>query len=374
MSDPAQPTQVATIVPAASVTAVIANVARDAPASRLYGTNFNPDPTKDTVVLSSGAATVSAATTTQLDLAFTTPPNTGSLDATVIAYGGASSPTLFAYFASAAGNNATSCMVTDLRTSVNATTCVAASTTVTSPAGIAVGGGYAYVASSTSGAVSACTISNGTFVGCSTTNVATAGGAQLSAVALNPSGNVLYATDKANAAVVQCSVSGTSITGCSVAASGAPLSQPKAVAIESQTAYIADATIDNGLIVCGINGASLGCSRANLTAASQPTALAYYANPGGTVKRLYMLNNGTNSWAACDLAASRTLGYCSSAPTNAYPSGGTPTGIAALPTLAGYNSPTLLVSFGAAANENCDTATATCTAMPFGYSSAVAVG
>lgn len=347
------------------------------PAPPTHSTNFNPDPTKDTVTLSSGTATVTTATTTELDLTFTSAPNTGSLDATVTAYGGASSPTEFAYFAGSSGNNVTSCMINDAHTAVNASTCVAASTTVTQPAGIAIANGYAYVASGASGVVSACAISNGTFVGCSTTTVTNAGGATLSAVALNPAGTVLYAADRTNSAILQCSVSATALSSCSVAASTgsvAAMTQPIAIAVESQTAYIADGAITNGLLVCGINGATLGCSRLNMTSVSTPTALTYFANGNASLKRLYVLNSGTNSWAYCDLVASRTLATCTAATSNAYASSGSPSGIAAMPTLAGYTNPTLLLTMGAAVNKNCDTGSTTCVNMAFGYNSAVAIG
>lgn len=135
------------------------------PAASLSSTNFNPDPAGDAIQLTSGAGTVVAASSTDLRVQLTQAPQTGGLDATVTAYGGPSSPTMFAYFALGPANSVSSCMVTDLRAAVNSSTCVDATTAVTQPVAVALANGYAYVASGVGGVVKACTVSNGTFVG-----------------------------------------------------------------------------------------------------------------------------------------------------------------------------------------------------------------
>ena len=348
-----------------------------------FSTNFDPNPAGDTVTLSSGAVIVTAANATDLRVQVTQTPQTGSLDATVTAYGGASSPTLFAYFASGAGNNVSSCLINDARTAVNATTCAAASTTISAPVAVALANGYAYVASSAGGVVEACTVSNGTFVGCSSTTVAAAAGATLSALTLDPSGTNLYATDAANSNVVRCAVSGTALTSCAVALSSGTLpalAAPSAIAVSADKAYITSTAVTNGLIICqasvNVAGSLTACGRYNSSSIATPTGLNYFTYSGGgtTNHHLWIVNSAVNSFVNCDLDASSTLFNCNGLAQNAYAGGLTPTGLAAIPTLAGGAAPTLFVAASTGVNQNCDTNSITCLGMPFGYSYGVAVG
>lgn len=186
-----------------------------------FSTNFIPDPTKDTVSLTGGAtATVTAATPTDLRVHIVTPASSpGPLDATVTTYDGPSSPTLFAFFTSPSANEVKSCMINDAHTAVNETTCVTALGSVPSPSGIALYGGYAYVASSGTGTVRSCVVSNGTYIGCTGTTVTAAAGASIVAISIDPSGGNLYAVDQPNNAITRCSLSSGSLTNCAVVAS-----------------------------------------------------------------------------------------------------------------------------------------------------------
>ena len=345
-----------------------------------HSTNFDPNPAGDTVILSSGTANVTAANSTDLTVNITSAPTTGPLNATVSAFGAQSSPTIFAYLTSGAGNNVTSCTINDLRTAVNTSTCIPATTSVTAPSAVALANGYAYVASSTGGTVAACTISYGTFIGCVSTVVSTTAGVTLSDVTLDPAGANLYATDSTNGEVVACAVSGTSITGCSVQVSTTTLSSlvgPVAIAVSTTNAYVTTTSSTGGLIVCTATaGALSACALQTNTAISTATGLNFFSfDAGGVTKNaLYTLNAGTDSWADCDLGASAILGTCTAATSTAYPTGGSPAGLAAISTLLGGEQPTLFVALAAAVNKNCDTTTDTCTAMSFGFSNAIAVG
>ena len=86
------PTQVATVVAAPTVTANTANRAINAPTITIAGTNFSTTAANDTVAFNLGAVgTVTAATTTQLTVTFSTQPtSTGPLTANVTVFGGAS--------------------------------------------------------------------------------------------------------------------------------------------------------------------------------------------------------------------------------------------------------------------------------------------
>lgn len=346
----------------------------------LHSTNFDPNPLGDTVLLSSGSASITAANSTDLTVNITSMPTTGVLDATVSAFGAQSSPTIFAYLTSAAGNNVTSCMINDLRTAVNTSTCVPATTSVTSPSAVAIANGFAYVASSTGGRVSACTISYGTYINCVPTVVSTTAGFTLSAVTLDPAGANLYATDLTNGEVTSCAVSGTTITACTVQVSTTTLSSlvgPVAIAVSTTNAYVTTTSSAGGLIVCTATaGALSACALQTNTAIATPTGLNFFAyDAGGVTKNaLYTLNSGTNSWAECDLDSSAILATCTAATSTAYPTGGSPAGLAAISTLSGGAAPTLFVALAAAINENCETTTDTCAAMSFGFSNAIAVG
>jgi hypothetical protein len=87
--------QVATIVPAPTVTLNTADLAQNAPTIIIAGTNFSATPADNTVVFNLGATgTVTAATPTQLTVTFTTPPSaTGPLTANVTVFGGSSGVT-----------------------------------------------------------------------------------------------------------------------------------------------------------------------------------------------------------------------------------------------------------------------------------------
>jgi hypothetical protein len=83
--------QVATIVAAPTVTLNSASLAQNAPQLIIAGTGFDATtPANNTVVLSSGTATVTAATATQLTCTLGGPPSTGSLTAVVTSFGGSS--------------------------------------------------------------------------------------------------------------------------------------------------------------------------------------------------------------------------------------------------------------------------------------------
>jgi hypothetical protein len=82
--------QVATILAAPTVTASSANLAQNAPTLLIAGTNFSATPANNTVKLSSGTATVTASTATQLTCTLTAPPSLGSLTAVVTSIGGSS--------------------------------------------------------------------------------------------------------------------------------------------------------------------------------------------------------------------------------------------------------------------------------------------
>jgi len=95
---------VATVVAAQPVT-VTPSAATASPFGSLtiVGTGFSTTPADNVVTLSSGTATVTAATATSLTLAFTSPPTAGSLlTATVTVEGVASAPTQVATIAAAA--------------------------------------------------------------------------------------------------------------------------------------------------------------------------------------------------------------------------------------------------------------------------------
>jgi hypothetical protein len=94
-SGSAGPTQVATIVGSPTVTPNTANRAINAPTILIAGTNFSATPADNTVAFNLGATgTVTAATTTQLTVSFTTPPSTtGPLTANVTVFGGSSGAT-----------------------------------------------------------------------------------------------------------------------------------------------------------------------------------------------------------------------------------------------------------------------------------------
>ncbi|MCX6982630.1 MAG: cadherin-like domain-containing protein [Verrucomicrobia bacterium] len=89
------PTQVATIVPAPTVTANAANRAINAPTLVINGTNFDTTAANNTVAFNLGAVgNVTTATATSLTVTFTTPPSaTGSLTADVTVFGGSSGAT-----------------------------------------------------------------------------------------------------------------------------------------------------------------------------------------------------------------------------------------------------------------------------------------
>lgn len=97
------PVTAANVVPAESVT-VTPSTATVAPFGGLViaGTGFSPTPTDNVVTLSSGTATVTAATATSLTLAFTSPPAAGPLTATVTVQGVESAPTQVATVVAAA--------------------------------------------------------------------------------------------------------------------------------------------------------------------------------------------------------------------------------------------------------------------------------
>src|SRR5262249_5665241 len=77
---------VATVVAAPTVTLSTAILAQDATPLIITGTGFDPDAAGNMVTLSSGSATLTAATDTQLTLTLTTPPTPGSLTAVVSAF------------------------------------------------------------------------------------------------------------------------------------------------------------------------------------------------------------------------------------------------------------------------------------------------
>jgi hypothetical protein len=334
------------------------------------------DPTKDAVTLTSGAAaTVTSATPTDLRVHLTTPASsTGPLAATVTTYGGPSSPTLFAYFTAPSNNAVSSCMLNDARTAVNETTCVPALTGVPTPSGVALSDGYAHVASSGTGVVRSCTVSNGTFVGCADTTVTGAVGASVVAVAVAPGGGSLYALDKPNNAVTRCTLSSGALSGCSVVASAAttsaPLTSPVAIAVGPSYAYVADSLFTTGLVVCNVaNMAS--CNRVNSTGIASPTGLAMY----GT-NSLLVTNAATSTWASCDVLNGPTLaaGSCSSGPTGAY-TAATPQGLAAIPRLTHDGAMTLFVAQASGNDAVCTMGPSPgCTSMGFGSNAAVAVG
>jgi len=84
--------QVASIVAAPSVTSSTSSLTVSAPTITINGSGFDTTPANNSVNFNLGAAgTVTAATSTQLTVTFTTPPNnSGSLTATVTAFGGSS--------------------------------------------------------------------------------------------------------------------------------------------------------------------------------------------------------------------------------------------------------------------------------------------
>ena len=91
LSENTTPVQVATVVAAPVVSSSTASLAQNAPSLVLAGSGFDPSaPASNSVVLSSGAFAVTAATATSLTLTFSTPPNLGTLTAVVTAHGGTS--------------------------------------------------------------------------------------------------------------------------------------------------------------------------------------------------------------------------------------------------------------------------------------------
>ncbi len=83
--------QVATVVAAPSVTANTANLAQNVPAITIAGTNFSAAANDNVVFNLGAAATISAATATQLTVTLTTAPTSvGSLTANVTVFGGSS--------------------------------------------------------------------------------------------------------------------------------------------------------------------------------------------------------------------------------------------------------------------------------------------
>lgn len=90
-SENTTPVQVASVVAAPVVASSAASLVQNAPSLVLSGSGFDPSsPASNSVVLSSGAFVVTAATATSLTLAFSTPPSLGSLTAVVTAHGGTS--------------------------------------------------------------------------------------------------------------------------------------------------------------------------------------------------------------------------------------------------------------------------------------------
>lgn len=81
-------TQVATIVAPPTVTLNSGDLAQNAPTLIIAGTNFSTTPASNTVALSSGTATVTAATATQLTCTLGGSPSLGSLAAVVTSNGG----------------------------------------------------------------------------------------------------------------------------------------------------------------------------------------------------------------------------------------------------------------------------------------------
>lgn len=80
----ASPVNVATVVAPPTVTATSSNLAVDAPTLVITGTGFSTTPANNVVMLSSGAATVTTATATQLTLTFGDQPAAGTLTAEVL--------------------------------------------------------------------------------------------------------------------------------------------------------------------------------------------------------------------------------------------------------------------------------------------------
>ena len=295
--------QVATVVDV-TVAQNSANLASNATTLIITGTGFDSTPSGNSVQLSSGAATVTSATSTQLTILLTTAPSPGTLTAVVTSFGGSSGAAVqvaniyyvgqYAYIINlttitacmASGTTLTGCIdtgatpvglpygisvvggtafVTD-RSGNNAVTaclvsgssvsgCTSAASGFNNPRGIAIDAGIAYVTNNDGNTVTACTVSGSTLTGCTT---AASGFIRPEGIAV--AGGIVYVTNYDSNTVTACTASGLSLTGCTTAASG--ISTPIAIAVAGGVAYVSS-NFNNAVTTCTISGSSLtGCTTA----------------------------------------------------------------------------------------------------------------
>ena len=281
-----------------TVTQTTANLAQNAATLTIAGFNFDASTPGANTVVFSGAASpavgvVTTATSTLLTVTFSTPPtNLGALNAVVTSSGVPSGTATqiatvvlpYAYVTDA-GNFVSVCRVSGSPPTLSS--CATSGSGFNNPTGIAVSGGYAYVANNNAGSVSVCPVNPSTRALVSADCTSGSGFTNPRGIAV--SGGYAYVADNGGSVSV-CRVSGAPPTLSSCATSGSGFTNPAGIAVSGGYAYVAD----NGgrsVSVCRVSGAppTLSSCATSGSGLTDPAGIAvsggyaYVADSGGSV-------------------------------------------------------------------------------------------
>ena len=317
--------RLASLVAAAIVTQSTANLASNAATMTIAGLNFDASTPGANTVVFSGAASpavgvVTTATSTLLTVTFSTPPtNLGALNAVVTSNGAPSGTAtqvatvvapVYAYVAdyqgADQGSDVSVCQVSGSTGALSS--CAPTGSGFGDPYGIAVSGGYAYVANFGTNSVSVCQVSGSTGA---LSSCAPTGSGFGKPIGIAVSGGYAYVANYGTNSVSVCQVSGSTGALSSCAPTGPGFGDPYGIAVSGGYAYVTNA-LGGFVSVCqvsGSTGALSSCATTDPGAFVLPRGIAvsggyaYVANSNttdvGYVVSVCLVSGSTGALSSC---------------------------------------------------------------------------